>query len=123
MARGMATSSAALLALVLACSVAVCAARRSMQQPGTAAAGSQQQQVQRGGRQLLSKQSLLGLDKANKQLRVLAHGDSITEGWINTAWIKVPWTPKLQQQLQQRLGADWRVEVVNGGACDGQPCR
>jgi long-subunit fatty acid transport protein len=68
------------------------------------------------GRQLLAKHALLGLDKANKQLRVLAHGDSITEGWINTAWIKVPWTPKLQQQLQQRLGGDWRVEVVNGGA-------
>jgi len=76
-------------------------------------------------RQLLAQQgmqsakALLGLDRNNKQLRVLAHGDSITEGWINTAWIKMPWTPKLQQQLQQKLGGDWRVEVTNGG----EPCR
>lgn len=72
-------------------------------------------------RQLLAQQgmrsakALLGLDRTNKQLRVLAHGDSITEGWINTLWIKMPWTPKLQEQLQRRLGGDWRVEVVNGG--------
>lgn len=62
-----------------------------------------------------SAKALLGLDRTNKQLRVLAHGDSITEGWINTLWIKMPWTPKLQEQLQRRLGGDWRVEVVNGG--------
>lgn len=62
-----------------------------------------------------STKALLGLDRSNKQLRVLAHGDSITEGWINTAWRKEPWTPKLQQQLQQKLGSDWRVEVTNGG--------
>lgn len=73
-------------------------------------------------RQLLAQQgmkstkALLGLDRSNKQLRVLAHGDSITEGWINTAWRKEPWTPKLQQQLQQKLGGDWHVEVINGGA-------
>lgn len=64
---------------------------------------------------MASTKALLGLDKNDKQLRVLAHGDSITEGWINTAWIKMPWTPKLQQQLQQKLGGDWRVEVQNGG--------
>lgn len=112
-ARG---ATSLLLLALLAGSAAAAAARRSMQ-PELAADHHHQQ---RGGRQLLGKQAahaLLGLDKANKQLRVLAHGDSITEGWINTAWIKVPWTPKLQQQLQQKLGADWRVEVVNGGAC------
>lgn len=32
---------------------------------------------------------LLGLDRANKKLRVLAFGDSITEGWINSAYTKV----------------------------------
>lgn len=58
---------------------------------------------------------LLGLDRANKKLRVLAFGDSITEGWINSAYTKVPWSPRVQEKLQQKLGGDWNIEVVNGG--------
>lgn len=62
-----------------------------------------------------SSQPLLGLDTKDKKVRVLAFGDSITEGWINSAYIKVPWSPKVQQMLQQKLGSDWNVEVINGG--------
>jgi hypothetical protein len=102
--------------LLLAASSLAAAGRLS---PGAAAAAGSwsagQPQVHVGRQLLRAQSSLLGLDKANKQLRVLAHGDSITEGWINTAWIKTPWTPKLQQQLQAKMGSDWHVEVVNGG--------
>lgn len=40
-------------------------------------------------RRVLESRPLLGLDRQNKNLRVLAFGDSITEGWIQTAWTKV----------------------------------
>ncbi|KAF6258256.1 SGNH hydrolase-type esterase domain-containing protein [Scenedesmus sp. NREL 46B-D3] len=64
---------------------------------------------------LQAARPLLGLDRENKNLRVLAFGDSITEGWIHSAWAKVPWSPRVEQKLQQRLGGDWNIEVVNGG--------
>jgi lysophospholipase L1-like esterase len=61
------------------------------------------------------RERLLGLDTQSKALRVLAFGDSITEGWIHTSRRKVPWTPAVQTQLQSTLGPEWSVEVVNGG--------
>lgn len=77
----------------------------------------QQQEMQRppASRHLLGSSKLLGLDRQNKKLRVLAHGDSITEGWVDSAEIKTPWTPRMQEQLKQKLGWDWDIEVVNGG--------
>lgn len=102
------TTAAAVLLLLATASF--CAARNFDAEPTIS--HRRQLLAQKG---MKSTKALLGLDRSNKQLRVLAHGDSITEGWINTAWIKMPWTPKLQQQLQQKLGGDWRVEVTNGG--------
>eukprot|EP00879_Flechtneria_rotunda_P011773 GHRR01012298.1.p1 GENE.GHRR01012298.1~~GHRR01012298.1.p1 ORF type:complete len:229 (+),score=66.60 GHRR01012298.1:89-775(+) len=61
-----------------------------------------------------ARRNILGLDAKDKDVRILAFGDSITEGWVNTAWVKTPWTPIVQQKLQQRL-AGWNVELVNGG--------
>lgn len=110
--------AAAAIVLLLATTASLSAATRTMQSAGGLDAevlsSSHQRQLlaQKGMR---SAKALLGLDRNNKQLRVLAHGDSITEGWINTLWVKTPWTPKLQQQLQQKLGGDWRVDVLNGG--------
>lgn len=89
--------------------------------PLSAAARIQKQTIQQQSiklRQLQQTQTLqplLGRDTKNKKLRVLAFGDSITEGWINSLQTKVPWTPQVQQKLQQKLESNWSVEVVNGG--------
>jgi hypothetical protein len=68
-------------------------------------------------RQLLARVKQLGLDRQNKNVRVLAFGDSITEGWINSRYTKMPWSPAVQHKLQDKLGSSWNVEVVNGGVC------
>jgi hypothetical protein len=36
---------------------------------------------------------LLGLNRGTKSVRVMTFGDSITEGWIQTRWVKTPWDP------------------------------
>lgn len=100
--------------LLLASSSLLCAASRS----GAELASPRRQLLAQAG--MRSAKALLGLDTSNKQLRVLAHGDSITEGWINTLWVKMPWTPKIQQQLQSKLGGDWKIDVVNGGDVTGE---
>jgi hypothetical protein len=52
-----------------------------------------------------------------KQLRILAFGDSTTEGWIQTAWKKTPFTPQLEARLREKLGPQGiQVQVTNGGA-------
>lgn len=48
---------------------------------------------------LQAARPLLGLDRENKNLRVLAFGDSITEGWIHSAWAKVRTTAMLSSLL------------------------
>lgn len=66
-------------------------------------------------RVLQQRPKLLGLDRNTKSVRVLAFGDSLTEGWIHSRWTKIPWTPLVQQKLSQWLGSSWSVDVVNGG--------
>lgn len=52
----------------------------------------------------------------SKQLRILAFGDSITEGWINSMWQKHPYTWRLESMLKDRLGPKGiDVQLVNGG--------
>lgn len=109
---------ALIMQLLLIAAVVSCATGRP---PRSAAARiqhkiQQQQSVRlRQLQQTQAVQPLLGLDTKNKKLRVLAFGDSITEGWINSTQTKVPWSPQVQQKLQQRFGSNWSIEVVNGG--------
>jgi lysophospholipase L1-like esterase len=56
------------------------------------------------------------LDTNKKEMRVIAFGDSLTEGWIVSTKSRAPWSPLVQTLLQQRLGADWNVTVDNAGA-------
>lgn len=40
----------------------------------------------------------------------------LNEAFTPAAWLlQVPWSPRVEQKLQQRLGGDWNIEVVNGG--------
>lgn len=52
-----------------------------------------------------------------KSLRILAFGDSLTEGWINTKQDKRPYTWRLQSLLAQQLGSSWSVQITNAGNC------
>jgi lysophospholipase L1-like esterase len=75
-----------LLLLAAMAAVSMCNAARLPRQhnkPLAAAAAGPSRQI------LQASKPLLGLDRANKKLRVLAFGDSITEGWINSAYTKV----------------------------------
>lgn len=52
----------------------------------------------------------------SKQLRLLAFGDSITEGWINSSRRKTPYTWSLEAALRRRLGPKGvDVQVTNAG--------
>ena len=55
-------------------------------------------------------------DTNKKDLRIIAFGDSLTEGWIASTKSRAPWSPLVQTLLQQRLGIDWDVTVDNAGA-------
>jgi lysophospholipase L1-like esterase len=64
---------------------------------------------------------LLGMQDAQrtKQLRILAFGDSLTEGWIQSTGEKHPYTWNLQRRLQERLakrgiGVQVTTEGVGG---------
>lgn len=62
--------------------------------------------------------ALLGMRDAqkNKQLRVLAFGDSITEGWIDSTEEKHPYTWRLESMLRDKLGPKGvSVQITNGG--------
>lgn len=61
---------------------------------------------------------LLGTPDAlrSKELRVLAFGDSLTEGWTASTRAKTPYTWSLESRLRSRLAPKGvGVRVVNGG--------
>lgn len=72
-----------------------------------------------GGRRLAeARRAPLGMADAvkSKDLRVLAFGDSITEGWINTQQTKHPYTWRLEPMLRNLLEPKGiHVSVTNGG--------
>jgi hypothetical protein len=88
MARGTVTCCLLLLAVMAAVSFSSAARLPTRQHhrpvAAAAAAGAERRILQ-------APRPLLGLDRANRKLRVLAFGDSITEGWIHSAWTKVSW--------------------------------
>jgi lysophospholipase L1-like esterase len=52
-----------------------------------------------------------------KQLRILAFGDSLTEGWIDSTEEKHPYTWNLEWRLKERLKPKGiSVQITNGGA-------
>lgn len=54
--------------------------------------------------------------EASKQLRVLAFGDSLTEGWIQIARVKHPYTWNLEKRLRDKLAPRGvAVTVTNAG--------